>query len=234
MHVRVSVCMTVVAFGSAPTFAAESAWYLGLSAGSMSSDISIDQVDTISRNSFNESGLNVQTVGTSSLDDSDSAWSVLAGYRFTPNFSLEAAYVDLGNIAYRYDGEAGRVGGTIIPPRPAVLAPATSTVDIDNSGLSLKGVAAAPLGDRLDVHAHVGVAWLTSEVLVSGGASAAGVSFSGSRDDDSVELSYGAGAGYRLGSKWALSLDWQRFDDIGPDGATANYDAITLALLFTL
>jgi len=247
IHRSVAVAMVgTLAAGS--VCAAESHWYIGLSGGSSSSNISKDQLGELARNAFTVAGLNVQTIGTTTdFDDTDTAWALRGGYRISRYVSLEAAYLDLGSVSAGYAGQVGRVGGTRIPPLPVVLGPGSSTVDIVNSGFSFSGLVSVPFADRFDVHAHVGLLLSTTEISTSGNATGASVQFSNSVEKSGEALFYGLGAGVRLGSRWTLSLDWERFNDVGIDqetleqsglGATqdleADYEVIRLSLTLNL
>jgi OmpA-OmpF porin, OOP family len=242
---RKSALIVIATVATGTANAAESGWYVGASAGSSSSGVNTAQMDEVGRNALSAVGLNVQTAGNTSVDDSDVAWSILAGYQVGRYFAVEAAYVDLGSAEYRYKGEAGRIGGTLFPPRPAALLPADSTITIDSSGFSITGSGILPLGERFDLHAKLGVFIANTEL--SSTIQATNRNSSGDIEDDSQDLIYGAGATYRFTERWSVSLDWQRYSGLGidrekleeslvsfsEDDIEGDTDAITLSLLLS-
>lgn len=225
---RFLTLMLLVAAASGSVRADEARWYVGLSAGSTSSGFSEQQVDSFGRISLNYAGLNAQTLGTTTFDDSDATWSIVGGYRISRFFSIEAAYADLGSTKYKYTGEAGRIGGLRIPPLPITYQPATSSVSIDSSSFALKGLGIVPIGDRFNVHAHLGAFIANTEITASGGIQSR--SFSGTVDDDSQDLMYGAGVGYRFHERWMLSVDWQRYAGLGVDQDAVEESAVSFTL----
>lgn len=95
------------------------AWYVGAGVGQSNADDSV-------------------TVRSQSLkvDDTDTAWKVFGGYRFTRNFGLELGWVDLGKLA------------------------ASNRVDYELSGATLNAVGAIPLANNFDIFAKIGgFAW---------------------------------------------------------------------------
>ncbi|MHB1241067.1 MAG: hypothetical protein ACYC18_11270 [Gammaproteobacteria bacterium] len=50
----------------------------------------------------------------SSVDDTDFAYKLFAGYRFNPNFALEGGYVDLGSLRF--------VSNVLVPPPGGVAS----------------------------------------------------------------------------------------------------------------
>lgn len=67
-----------------------SGWYVGASAGTMNADASASELDRdLARRGWTTD---------SSLDDTDFAWKVFAGYRFEAPFAIEVGYTDLGQI----------------------------------------------------------------------------------------------------------------------------------------
>ncbi len=231
------VCMAVGLLGAGSAVAADSGWYVGGSVGSVSSDVGVNDANGIRDIVYFIHSIGA-VGGTAELDDSTEAWSVLAGYQFSRNFAVEVAYVDLGELAYRYRGEVGG-GGLPLPfpffPPNTTPDPAETDIEWENSALAAKLIGRLPLGDRFDVHAQVGLATTMTDVTAStrvGGTRA--TSFIVTDDTDATALTFGIGAAFRLHPRWSLSLDWQRYEasegDSSPIDIDANYDVISLGL----
>jgi opacity protein-like surface antigen len=235
------VCIALGLLGGGSALAADSGWYVGGSVGKVSSDVGLNEANGVRDIVYFIRSIGA-VGGTAEVDDSTEAWSVLAGYRFSPHLAVEAAYVDLGEVVYHYRGEVGGGGLPLpfpfFPPTPT-FDPAESDIEWKNTAVTAKLIGRLPLGDKFDVHAHVGLATtrtdVTSLTRVGGSRS---TSFTVTDDTDSINLTYGVGAAYRLHGRWSLSLDWQRYevseDDTSPLDIEANYDVISLSLLFRL
>jgi hypothetical protein len=104
------------------------------------------------------------------FDASDTAYKLIAGWRFLDWLSVEANYVDLGTAD-------DRVGGV--------------DFEADVSGFSLAALGFLPIGP-LDVFAKLGAVNWDADVSVPG------TGLSGS--DDGTDLMYGAGVQFRVWS----------------------------------
>ena len=227
--------------GASSALAADSGWYVGGSVGSVSSDVGLNDANGVRDVVYFIRSIGA-VGGTADVDDSSEAWSVLAGYHFSPHLSVEVAYVDLGEVSYRYRGEVGG-GGLPLPfpifPPTLTFDPAESDIEWENTAVTAKLIGRLPLGDRFDVHAQVGLATMmtdvTSSTLIGGTRS---TSFTVTDDTDSTKLTLGVGAAFRLHPRWNLSLDWQRYevseDDTSPLDIESSYDVISLSLLVRL
>lgn len=206
--------------------AAETAqgWYFGVSPGQSQYDINKGELDAVVLDAFAGQGLPVAS-GSSSLEDSDMAWSIFGGYRFSPYLAVEAGYSDLGTAEYRSSGTIDVLG---------VQVPANFDIDFETNGFTVAGIGTAPLGDMFDVHARLGMFFADSEVGLS--STVADVSVGDSLSASSQELFYGVGAAMDFGANWSLSLDWQQYKDVGEEDETDETDvnSITLALIFRL
>jgi len=235
----------VTAAGSA----AAGDWYFGLSAGQARADVSNEQMIAVGGAAMWPGGINSVSSESSSLDASDFSWSVFGGFRFTKNFALEVSYVDLGRTSYQRQITGIWIHGVTIPPPASFpLVSGTGEVTLDSAGLAVKALVAAPLGERFDVHANLGVFAYKTDMHASGSVTTGGISrFDRSADDDSQALSIGVGFGYRFYGPWTVNLDWQRYMDVGIDNKAleeaalsypekdfeADRDAVTLSLLLS-
>jgi len=103
------------------------------------------------------------------VDDEDTGWKIIAGYRASPNFGVEAAFTQFGKA------EAPAVG---------VEGP----FEAKAQAFSVFGVAMAPVGP-VNLFAKVGAARIDAEGTVGA------VLF----EDKEIELAYGAGAQLDVG-----------------------------------
>jgi OOP family OmpA-OmpF porin len=143
------------------------------------------------------------------VDGKDGAFKLFGGYQFTPNFALEAAFVDLGDVSYSgsFTGNLGAV-------------PVTGG-RIQNSGINLSAVGVVPLGQRFVFFGKVGMfLWYSEASDVTGG-------FAFYSEEDGADLSVGLGASVALGQRVSLRAEWERFDMSNTD-----VDLVTVGFAF--
>jgi OOP family OmpA-OmpF porin len=102
------------------------------------------------------------------LDDEDNNWKAIAGYRFNPNFAVEANYIDFGEAS-------------------APETPLGARFDAEAKGFALYAVGTVPIS-MVDLYAKVGAAQIDGEGRFGD------VAF----QDDATEFAYGAGIRLRL------------------------------------
>src|SRR5688500_16513557 len=117
--VRAALGIALIAASSVAAAESTAGWYFGATGGQTQADFDKASLDSYVENEFAMNGFPIVS-GTSTLDDSDSSWSIVAGYRFSPNFSLEGSYIDLGAGEYR-------ASGLVNPPGPVFATPASYT-----------------------------------------------------------------------------------------------------------
>jgi OOP family OmpA-OmpF porin len=207
--------------------AAESTgWYFGATLGQAQADLDRAELDDVIAGTFFANGFPV-IAATSSLDDSDTSWSAFGGYSFSPHFSVEASYVDLGVAKYR-------ASGTVNPPGPALSTPASYSADFEVSGFTAAAVGSLPIGKMFEAHASAGV--LFADMEISESASVAGSSAAEGYSSDSRDFFFGLGAGVHFGEQWSINLDWRQFKDVGDEDATGevDIDRISLGVIYRL
>lgn len=221
-----TVMALTLSMASATALAEESAgWYFGATGGQAEADVSKAELDDIVLFAFEANGADVLS-GSSTLDDSDTSFSLFGGYRFSQYFAVEASYIDLGTAEYR---SAGIVDPINLPP-----APATYSADIEVTGFTAAAIGSVPVGTSFDVHGRLGVLFADTEISqrVTISSSAASDSFSA----DSQDFFYGLGVGMQVGERWSFSLDWQQFKDVGDDSETgeSDIDRLSLGVIYRL
>jgi OOP family OmpA-OmpF porin len=201
-------------------------WYFGASAGQSQVDLNKEEFDELVVDSFESAGLIVVS-GSSSLEDSDTAWSVFAGYRFNDYFAIEGGYQDLGTVGYRSSGTVA------LPGFPGTF-PATLNIDFESAGFTAAGIGSIPLGETFALHGRLGVLFSDTEVTLTGGTT--GFSDSDSFSASSQDIFYGVGAAFRFGGHWSISLDYQLFKDVGDEEETGeeDVDVISASLSYRL
>ncbi len=224
------------------TALAQSKWYAGVSAGTSSSDLGPAELNRF-RDEVLFYNLVTSRARAESIDESDTSWSVFAGRTFNRHLSVEAAYVDLGDVSYRTAGELGFftrfLGGPIPPPSPIIYYPGSfSVIDVEHSAVSLKLVGRLPLSERFDIHAHVGGAYVMTDFSTSTMLASDPVQRRSYDDSSSnTSLAYGLGTAFQISPSWGLSLDWHRYNLDEKESTLydieTRYDTITLALIFS-
>lgn len=168
------------------TAIAQSDFYVFGTFGNTSSDIS-----------FNSSGISF--TAQNRIDGDNDSYEFGAGYAVTRNFSLEAAYQDLGS----------HNSATACPPGFACteqLLPLLTQADL--TAYSLSVIGSIPFTDRFDVFGRVGIAsW---DVPFRGISSA----FDASGED----LLYGAGLRWSMDDHWKVSAEYEKIE-LGVDTA---------------
>jgi len=213
---------------STASFAEGSGWYFGVTGGQAEAvDLSRAAIDEQVLRAFAANGL-VITSGGSTLDDSDMSFSLFGGYRFSPNFALEAGYVDFGTAKYRASGVIDPVGAQ--PPFAATLAE-----DLELTGFTATAIGTVPVSAAFDLHARVGVLFAQTDVAVS--VARAALTARESVSVESQDFFYGLGVGLQAGPNWSLSLDWQQFKDVGEDDEAAgegDVNRLSLGVIYRL
>lgn len=74
-------------------------WYIGGQLGFAKTDVSQSDID----NFYDETGFDANSIN---VDDSDLAFSLMAGYQFNTYWALEGAYIDLGERRVDFTGRA--------------------------------------------------------------------------------------------------------------------------------
>jgi OOP family OmpA-OmpF porin len=135
---------------------------------------------------------------TTGTDDTDIAWNLTAGYKFTRNWAVEVGYVDLGTFT-----ADGRFGG------------ATSRLEADVTGVNVSGVGTLPLNDMFSVYGKLG--YFRSQAKATANV-AGSVGRAKSREND---VTAGIGARYHINRNLSALLEVNYYGLGGSDNATA-------------
>lgn len=182
----------------------DSLWNFYVGAG-----LGISKID----NTVCDSLKGINTGTQQSCDDEDTGWKVYAGWKPLKNFSFEAGYADLGettakggNTNLKAEADGGFIAAIAFIP------------GLERIGLFIKGGAFfydSKLSGRLNGQA-------IGPILSAQGYD---------KDDDDTAPFYGAGFRFPLNDNLQLSVEFERFLDIGterrftfPTGATVDLE----------
>jgi OmpA-OmpF porin, OOP family len=150
---------------------------------------------------LNRSGNDLTGLSNASVDTSDTAWTVRAGWRFMPWLAVELGYYDLGK--YNFSGTQ----------RPNI--PVNGTAKATSTGLSLVGIL--PI-DAFDIYGRIGYAH--SQLKLDANTP----NFSSGKDDSQDEATYGVGGRWTFTRNWAVFAEWMKNDKIRVDGYVLGID----------
>lgn len=190
--------------------------YFGAFGGQSSYGISQDDLDEVFVFAF-ESAAGPVLDGDSSLDDKDTAFGIVGGYRFNEYFGVELGYVDLGSADY-----AGEVLVNLFGT-PTLFEGGAS---IEASGPTAAIVASLPVSESFDLFAKAGMFFSDTEISVD--VDGFGDSFSASSQDPL----FGAGAAWNVNQSWSVRFEFQRYADVGDEDETGEGDIDVLSLGF--
>jgi OOP family OmpA-OmpF porin len=195
---------------SAAASATESGFYLGANYGQ--SMFSVEQ---------GEIGIFAVTT-SSSIDDSDTAWSISAGYRFNPYLGVELAYRDLGQVTIVETGTSsfptlsGRINGSV-----------------GATGTSVVLVGTLPF-NKFEFFGKLGAMFAKTDLDVLVTITQGGVTQSGSdgTSANTTETVAGLGVGYSFTDHVYMKLEWERIPEVGDQDETGEGDVGILSLGF--
>src|SRR5579864_1294846 len=95
------VLATVVAASATTAMAETTHWYAGLGGGQTKVSDWVSKSDALGLMEEGGAAVGLESfdgTASASTDDSGSAWKVFGGVQFHPNFAIELAYLDLGEV----------------------------------------------------------------------------------------------------------------------------------------
>jgi OmpA-OmpF porin, OOP family len=199
--------------------AAEPGFYVGGLYGTVSKDADIVAYDEFAQATYDFFGY-VPDSTTTRLDDSDSGFGFLAGYRLLRNLALEGGYLDLGTVAYR----AENTGSFPDTPSPLGL-----NVDSQASGIALSALGVLPISYRFEIYARGGVLLATNKIHTF--AFTDNESASDEASDTSTNLLAGAGMSMSFLEIYGVRLEYMRIFDVGDEfTGEGDIDMISLGI----
>ncbi len=208
--------------GTAPTAeAAQLGFYVGGQYGQTSKDGNIQDFDVFAQQSYDDFGFTVAS-GTSSLDDSDSGYGFIAGYRFTPHLAVEGGYLNLGNLKYR-SRVSGNIGGV---PSDAIL-----NLDSETAGIALSALGVWPLSYRWEVYGRAGVLFGSNTLSLY--YADIDTVVRGELSENSIDALAGIGTSLNFLEIYDFRIEYQRIFDAG-DKSAGEGDADMISVGITV
>ena len=162
---------------------------------------------------------------TSSVSNTDSAYRIGAGYRFSPIFALEAHYSDLG----KYSSESRAL---LVPNAGA----GTLSAKYKSSGYGLDALVTAPLAQGFSIYGRVGVLRAKTEAnFTSSGSIFVSPTSRLDATANTTAYSYGIGLQYDISKQVAIRAEGQRYEKLGNDdtGGKLKLDVYTIGAVFS-
>jgi hypothetical protein len=186
---------------------------------------------------FNDSFLTILTLngfeidsGSAKLKDSDTAFSLTAGYNFNQYLGAEVSYINFGTVEYRARARVQQGLNTLMN--------ASSSADIKTQGVALAGVGRLPVSDAFAVRTKLGLIFAKSDVDLSTNLPSTNVpartSLRVSDSTNEANLFVSVGATYSLENRWTFSLDYEILKRTGDARFLDDIGTVTLGLAFRL
>jgi OOP family OmpA-OmpF porin len=206
-----------------PAEAQQQGFYVGIAYGQAKKEAAIAPYDDYAQAILQELEFFPNSF-SSRIDDTDSAYGFVGGYRFTPHWAIEGGYGELGSIKYR--SNAPGVG----PDGPTS---ATLNVDNDTSGIMLTGLGILPITYSMEVYARLGI-MLTTTSFATFYKEDAGFRASGEESESSTDMLAGAGFSMSFLEIYDLRLEYMRVFDAGSKGfGEADLDMVSIGITVT-
>lgn len=220
-HMRSLAMLALFLFCGTQAFAAELGFYIGGQFGQGQKQSSIANWDAYAARIYANNSAAIQGASTSTIDDSDTAYAMLAGYRFNRFLALEAGYANLGALTYRNRSE-GLVDDT---PVPLVF-----NADSDSGGVMVSALGVLPMSYRWELYARVGAVFSSNTVtmFLADDLGARRSRFS----DSSIDPLAGVGVSLRFLEIYDARLEFQRVFDAGAESTgEGNLDLVNFGIV---
>ncbi|HMN43739.1 MAG TPA: outer membrane beta-barrel protein [Povalibacter sp.] len=216
-------------FASFTAAAAERGFYIGGFYGQTKTSLDAEPFGQIAFNVYDSFFFTPET-SSFTLDEKDSGYGFLGGYRWLRNLAFEAGYVDLGKYRYR-DQSTGFFSDP--DSEDTFDAALGQTLNVEESGIMLSALGILPLSYRTELYARGGVLFSSSEISGSVYDEVDRVNL-GSDSDSDVDWIVGVGASFTVAEIYALRLEYQRIFDLGNKDLWGESDVDVVSLGFTV
>lgn len=204
---------------SASADARDAGFYVGVDAGQSTLDVDKSDLDTAILWAVDQSGFSVISA-TSDLDDSDTTYSVFAGYRFLPYLAVELSWLDVGKASYN-------ATGTITDGFSTADIEIGADAEVSGPALSVLGIY--PFNEHWEVFGRAGV--MFAETELSAGVPIPGLgTFSDSISADTEEFLWGAGISYNFNDQIGARVEYAQVLDAGDQDETGEGDVDRIVL----
>ncbi len=156
-----------------------------------------------------------------------SGFKLQLGYEFSPNFAVEAGYVDLGKTTYAANYATTRSGTVTswfgILNYKTAGPDGTVTRSNRNTGWTIAGVGIYPLNDTFSLFAKLGMIAAKVKTSTSGNGTFSAMS---DTSDSKVQPFYGIGATFypNRDRDLGVRVEYEKFSKIGDSNTTGSTD----------
>jgi opacity protein-like surface antigen len=206
--------------------AADSGFYVGALVGSSNVDLSKADWDAAVLDALNTVGTG-GVLTSSSLDKSDIGFGAVLGWKFMPNFAVEAYYLDLGKV------KADATGTTIIG-NPTFDVTLSGEFKTNGPAVALVGIL--PFSQNWEADARAGIYYGDTKITLTATVAGGGGTASSSDSQSRSSFMGGIGVGYLFNENVSVRLDYMYFDSVGIKRSgiddTANVNLISLGVRY--
>lgn len=139
-----------------------------------------------------------------SVDDTDTTYSVGAGYKFNDNIAIEGGYLKLGSISAR---------GAI-------------SASVETDGYYLGPVLSTQFADKFEAYVRAGVYFWNVDSKVTSPVT-------GTTNSDGNDLYYGIGAAYKATKNVSVGADWTRYNIDLSGSVLGDVDVLSARLKYS-
>lgn len=231
MTKKVIAASILCAAASQPAAASEVGFYIGAYFGQASKDISRTFFEDF-KNGIHAFLGYTPTDETVAFDDTDTSFSLFAGYRLNSYLAFEGGYTRLGQVTYK-----SRSTGTF----PMDTGSVDTTFESETSGFTVSVLGTWPLTRNWELFARGGVLFATNSLTLSIRThqevfvSSLSTEFSDSFSKGSTDTYAALGISRRFFENYAVRLEYQRAFSTGlaDTGGKGDLDAALLGLTVT-
>jgi OOP family OmpA-OmpF porin len=206
-------------------------WYGGIGAGKTKVQNWNSTSDVLDAMDVGASELGIDGFSgkiSASTDDSDTGWKIFGGYQFHPNFAVEMAYMDLGEVTAK-----GRASGNFFCGGYCFTGSYDVNAKTEASALIFDGIAKTDLAPWMSVFGKLGVyqAKVEQKVKLSITDGIDSIGGSDSRDDSNTGLHFGVGADFPITQSVALRAEWERLSKVKSDESESDVDLLSVSAI---
>jgi OOP family OmpA-OmpF porin len=176
---------------------------------------------------INNSGLSIKDLH-SKQDNVGGAFKLQVGYEFSPHWSVEGGYVDLGKSRYSasYLASGSFAVPVVLPPFVGVVGgqttyePFVSTRVSKISGWNVTGVGSHRINERVSLLGKLGL--MRAEIRSHDGS--AGFSLATNTTAHRWIATYGVGANYKVNDVFGVRAEFEKYARVGDKDTTGVTD----------
>ncbi len=189
---------------SAAASAAGPGFYVAGTFGQSTADISSSDKNALDQTliaTWGDLGYDVVS-GRSDLDKKSSGYELAVGYQFSPYLAVEAAYIDLGEAKYEFDGRLDDGTGPV---------DSDADIDVGVKGPALSLVGIWPVNEKISLDARAGALFGKSRAKIE--LEIDDVSEWTSEKDSKTSLLFGMGASWAYTEQLSFRIGYTHFAD---------------------